>query len=169
MESIRSFVGFFYSGSYDVDATAARCHETTFQVRMYALGDKYDIPHLKAFAKTKLASALNSNRTACKDLLGATKLIYENTPETDRNIREIVVRSFRARMANLVKDPIVKISLTGLFETTPDFAIDILKDFTNAPALLKCSSCGPHQPQLHNKTLYGTCGKTQSSQSSALY
>jgi len=169
VEFIRVFVRFLYSGSYDFNGAAAKCHETAFHVSMYALGDKYDIPHLKAFAKTKLAPALDSACTGHKALLGAIKLIHENTPETDRKIREIVVRSVRARLRDIVKDATAKNQLTELFQTTPEFGIDILKDFTEVPALLKCSSCGPHQPQVHIKIQCATCGKTQPNSFSGLY
>lgn len=130
---------------------------------MYALGDKYDIPHLKAFAKTKLVSALDSQRTKNKDLLSAIKLIHENTPETDRNIREVAVRSVRGRLTDIVKNPATKSQLAELFQTTPDFGIDIVIDFTKVPLLIDCSSCGPNQPQSRLKDQCGTCGKTQSS------
>ena len=113
---------------------------------MYCLGDKYDIPKLKIVAKGKVATILNSASTPREDIINVIPLIYEETPESDLTLRDLVVLAARSRMSEIVNDPASKKQLAEVLASTPAFSLDVLANYTINHDLVKCNSCGPHQP-----------------------
>ena len=119
--------------------------QTALHVGMYILGDKYDIPDLKDFAKSKVALAFGDQTAPREDFLNVITLVYECTPETDRNLRDLVVLSARARMVDIIKDKTLKDRLAEVVRSTPDFSMDMLESFTTTPLLADCLSSGSHK------------------------
>lgn len=157
MDLIEKFLDFLYSGSYSCTADATGRGKTTLHVKMYSLGDKYDIPKLRDLAITQLASTLDDKTTPHKDLLEAIPLIYECTMEKDRKFRDLVVLSARARRAEIFKNATLKSQLADVFSSTPDFSMDMLASFTTEPAILKCHFCASKNPLLKVRQLCSKC------------
>ncbi len=63
--------------------------------RVYALADKLGIPSLKAFSKSKFET-LVEHHWDDSGLPDAMEEVYENTVESDRGLRNVVVQAFRA-------------------------------------------------------------------------
>lgn len=145
MGLIRSLLMFLYTAEYTFTADATGRGEPSFHVRMYSLGDKYDIPPLKAYARSELSSALSPENTLSEDLLDAIPLVYEVLPESDRNLRDIVVSSARACMEGVVKNPSLKTQLAEVLDAVPEFSMDLLTDYATYPSHIICWSCSANQ------------------------
>lgn len=157
MDLIENFLEFLYSGKYSYTADATGRGKATLHVKMYSLGDKYDIPKLRDLATIKLASTLHGKATPQEDLLEAIPLIYECTMEKDRKFRDLVVLLVRARRAEILENATLKSQLADVFKSTPDFSMDMLASFTTEPALVKCRFCDSQNPLLKVSQLCSEC------------
>ncbi|KAH0148142.1 hypothetical protein KCU67_g11572, partial [Aureobasidium melanogenum] len=61
--------------------------------RMYAMGDKYGVPGLKAIAKCKFEDIL---RYTCAGLAKAMRIAYISTVESDKGLRQLIVNKLYA-------------------------------------------------------------------------
>ena len=69
--------------------------------KMYALGDKYDIPNLRRLAFAKFGVCIKSAEVSNEDVLAAGRVVYENLPRTDDKLRKLVVYYTQTRMLEL--------------------------------------------------------------------
>ncbi|KAG4433159.1 hypothetical protein IFR05_011372 [Cadophora sp. M221] len=72
-----------------------------FNVKMYVVADKYDIPGLKCLAKKKFEKAVKLfwNSTGFSE---AAKFLWENTVEWDRDLRDVVIKSAASNIETLL-------------------------------------------------------------------
>jgi speckle-type POZ protein len=63
-----------------------------FNVKMYVIGDKYDIPGLRALATKKYQAcvAVHWNNTTFSE---SAQHLWDNTMDTDRQLRDVVVKT----------------------------------------------------------------------------
>lgn len=61
--------------------------------RMYAIGDKYGIPGLKALAKSKFEDIL---KFTCAGLVKAMRIAYVSTVDEDKGLRQLIVNKLHA-------------------------------------------------------------------------
>lgn len=163
MGLVRTFLDFLYSGRYSCNAHATGRSEAALHVKMYALGDKYDILKLRYLATAEMASKLDEKTTPHKDLLETIPIVYKCTSETDPILRDVVVLSARARRAEIFMDAELQSQLADVLWSTPEFSMDMLASLTARPVLLKCPVCGTKQ----SRCIYGQCCKCDEVMSAA--
>lgn len=82
---------FMYRFDYDASGNdQGRASPTVFNVRVYSIADKYDVPGLKSYAKRKFEKAVET----CWDMDDfphAITEIYSSTPAPDRGLRDLVI------------------------------------------------------------------------------
>ncbi|KAF2464243.1 uncharacterized protein BDR25DRAFT_242779, partial [Lindgomyces ingoldianus] len=61
---------------------------------MYAMADRYGIPKLTAWSKKKFADTIHDHWDS-KDFIDAVVHIYDSTPDTDRGLRDEVVKALK--------------------------------------------------------------------------
>lgn len=74
--------------------------EALFDAQMYVLGDKYDLPDLKAKSSEAFSeSILHSDFSAMlvDDVKGILDLAYHRLPDSDRSLRESLLKAVLAR------------------------------------------------------------------------
>jgi hypothetical protein len=116
MDLISKFLDFLYSGSYSYTADATGRGKATLHVKLYSLGDKYDIPELRDLATAQVISTLNDQKTPHKDLLEAIPFVYECTLEKDRKLRDVVVLFARFARADIFKNAALKSQLADVLD-----------------------------------------------------
>ncbi|KAL5315679.1 hypothetical protein ACEPPN_016549 [Leptodophora sp. 'Broadleaf-Isolate-01'] len=93
-----------------------------FNVKMYVAADKFDIPGLKCLAKTKFEKVVkwSWNSTGFSE---AAKFLWENTVESDRNLRDVVIKS----AASNIKTLLDRGEFVELMDTRGDIRLGILR------------------------------------------
>ena len=81
---LQHLYGFEYSGSVHLP-------EMIFNARIYGLADKYEILSLKGLAKTKFESVARAGWNTI-DFPLSIEIIYESTPSSDRELRDIATK-----------------------------------------------------------------------------
>lgn len=84
-DMIGNMLSFLYTSDYQDDADDGR--PLLVNAKMYAVGDKYDIPALKTLAKDKFAAGLGPNWDIAT-FLEVLETAYTNTPASDRGLRD---------------------------------------------------------------------------------
>ena len=129
-------------------------------VEMYSLGDKYDVPSLRTYAKNELTSRFDDEyRVATPELVfSLVPLIYERTPQSDRDLRQSVVVSVRLRSSWSSWTREHRDQFNQLLETVADFRMDMFDNFMSQPNLTTCEYCGPRQEVISTELRCGGCG-----------
>jgi len=93
-----------------------------FHAKVYITAEKYDIPDLKAIAKAKFQVLVpycwNSD-----EFCEATQLLWLNTMETDRALRDVIVLTAKAN-ANKLLD---RVAFMEFMSENADFCVDMIK------------------------------------------
>lgn len=118
--------------------------ELRFHVRIYATGDRYDVPKLKSLALAKFKHTLEHSRIhEVEDTFyKVLRDIYTTTPDTDRSLRDLVLQ-FCASHSNIVlgKRKFVK-TMDKIPGSWKEVCRNILEVVNEDPKLYKCSNCG---------------------------
>lgn len=113
---------------------------TAMHAKVYALGSKYGIRSLQAVAKIKFAEAATyawNNST----FIEAIDLVYKNTPDDDKGLRDIVARTIIDHSAVLTP----KAGVEACVRNIDGLAFDLLKlKSTSKPDVdgPSCNKCG---------------------------
>lgn len=94
----------------------------------YIIADKYDIQSLKEWAATKYEEVLLETWNSTS-FIESARLIFDNTTESDRMLREIIVR----RASKHAKALFDRGEFVALLQSHNDFAVDVLKDVVLNP------------------------------------
>ncbi|KAG9743628.1 hypothetical protein KCU73_g8357, partial [Aureobasidium melanogenum] len=96
--TIKLMIDYFYHHDYPstppakdfeaVQRTVAKESSFVKHARMYAMGEKYGVPGLKALALRKFKSLEGHSRVTYFELLLTVTIIFMRTPDTDRGLRE---------------------------------------------------------------------------------
>ncbi|KAK5123682.1 hypothetical protein LTR85_002318 [Meristemomyces frigidus] len=89
--------------------------------RVYALAEKYDIPALKAVARSKFEMAMACNYDS-PELPEAIEEVYCSTLDNDRGLRDIVLNLFKCH-TQLVHTP----DIFTVIKETPTLAMELFK------------------------------------------
>lgn len=132
--------------TFDYDASAAmngNASPMVFNVKVYSIADKYDIPALRAQAKEKFQKAVE----ICWDMDDfphAIAEVYSSTPPNDKDLRNIVVAVACEHIQGLLR----KQGFSDVLEETVGFASDIsrrqasnLRQAKNTPKKYRCPDC----------------------------
>jgi hypothetical protein len=106
------------------DSTSDRVDDqpTLFSsVRVYAIADKYDIPHLKELARQRFCDWAEDN-WACDDFTAIAREIFETTPSKDRGLRDVVIRLVVTHADNFVQND----KSRQLIEDIGDLGVSVL-------------------------------------------
>ena len=93
-------------------------------VKMYIMGDKYDVQDLKELAVQKYAAAtLVPHPESSKFFACSLALLYDETTENDRMLKDVAVREAGRRVEELVEDP----DFASICGPRAEIIFDILK------------------------------------------
>ncbi|VUC32711.1 unnamed protein product [Clonostachys rosea] len=114
--AVKMMIRYFYHLDYSPPGIKTASHQTPVQLsqasrpqasatpthlvlhaQVYALGEKYGIPGLKALAATKFKNEVDQHWHS-QDFLLALKEVYSSTVDHDRSLRDIVVQAVSAHL-----------------------------------------------------------------------
>jgi speckle-type POZ protein len=143
---VEKLVSFFYTGDYSDDIDDAKDKDMEgvsilqLHARMFAVGDRYDIPTLMEVANEKFS-------TRCKDdwkpeeFLATIKVVYETTPRSLQPLRQFVSGVVRPKIAEIFQDETTATLCNSVLDAVPDFAKDLLHLYIKAPVVGYCNVC----------------------------
>lgn len=114
----------------------------TLNAKLYIAGDKYDIWGLQVLAAKKYKNAL-SKEIRSVDFIESLKLIYEQTPESDRLLKDIAIEY----AAKGCKALIEKEEFKELCGEHGDIAFDIMRTAEYANSLTHTVLTAPECPK----------------------
>ena len=136
---------YMYTLTYDaddLDAVNAGFKPLLVHAHMYILGDKYDIPPLRASAASNLSELVKSAWSDAS-FSEAIELIYAKTADTDSTPREIVLGAAAEHAAELLRP---ESDLFQKFKEVPnEFSIDLASRLARYPNIRRgeyCYKCG---------------------------
>ena len=86
----------------------------TTHAKVFAAGEKYDIPGLKDLAQFDFKRFLYSGEGAVQDVAEALRVVYTTTPDTVRELREIVVERFLIPGNVVIEDADIEIAVESI-------------------------------------------------------
>jgi hypothetical protein len=135
---LRYLYVFDYSDDGDRDLP-----QMVFNVKVYALADKYDIPKLKPLAIEKFEKVAKANWNTT-DFALSISAIYESTPSSDRGLRDPAVK-LAARHSNklLMENKVFEEMMAEVAEFGKDLACELSKQLKARPVVKRyiCPAC----------------------------
>ncbi|KAH8728537.1 BTB/POZ domain-containing protein [Phaeosphaeriaceae sp. PMI808] len=90
ISAVEAMLEFMYSFDYDSSGRAENtCSPMVFNVKVYSIAEKYDIPALKAKAKQKFETAVETC-WEMDDFPDAVKEVYHSIPDNNQELQEVV-------------------------------------------------------------------------------
>jgi hypothetical protein len=90
--------------------------------KTYIIGDKYDIMSLKEWAVTKYKEVLPATWNSTS-FIESARLIFENTPESDLMLREVIIQKVTENAKALFDHS----EFVALLQSHGDFATEVLR------------------------------------------
>ena len=157
-------VEFVYRGDYDVlnypdypttdkdTPDGSKVRHAVLHADMFTVADKYDIVALGEKAKEHFEETIDSWSLDDSEFLEVTKYVYSTTPESDRGLRDAIVRETRLRGSQIIKDTGLKPRLEELVSTTPHFAWDLFHNSLQENSVGKESNPNGETSQAESET-----------------
>lgn len=146
---VRKMVYFLYGGNYGTSMKGEEGYGSVsglqVHARMFALGDKYDIPALREFAANKFLTRLTTFSTDL-DILGCVPDVYRLTPPSVRSLREMLSKEARLRLEKYLKDLESREAFESVTTEVPEFVTDVLDMLVKTPLLASCFKCARIKP-----------------------
>ena len=143
---LNKMVQFFYSMSYDDDIPELTERETLslisllqLHARMFALGDRYDIPGLRDVAVKKYSSRCAVSWEPL-EFIESLCDVYERTPSSIRHLRNAACILMRKKLSRMLDDKAVAAAYKKVLIEVPEFTKDILGIYVTAPLYGDCST-----------------------------
>lgn len=116
-----TLIHYFYNFTLRENASASAGSNSSHFVHVYAIADKYDVPHLRTLAKLRLQKTFNT-QTALKhhaDLIETVRAVDECSPhrfslEGENELWAVVLPVMKSNMAVLLQDEAFKALLLEL-------------------------------------------------------
>ena len=113
--------GFTYQ-SLQLDNEESYISPLMTNIKMYALGEKYEIQSLKE-AATKLFDMFLNSRSEewipeIEDIINIISEVFESTPESDRGLRDVLIDFFAQSWPSLSSIPELKLKMIEVSEFT---------------------------------------------------
>ncbi|KAK4064556.1 hypothetical protein Trihar35433_8073 [Trichoderma harzianum] len=118
--------------------------ELVQHVKMFGLADKYLIDGLLELSRNKFKKTVRDERDTCAFSQFVAE-VYDLQCESSKELRDIVVESFRERVAVTPLKPTVQEAVDGLIDEIPEFAGDLARSYLRRPILGHCTTCGTHK------------------------
>lgn len=147
---VKRMIDYLYTFDYPEPAPEERVYAGTsytgtassLHLNMYLLGDKYDIPTLRAAAVHKLAIAGERGFTF-PEFLEIIPLAFNSAPTLDDGLREMLVQTTRFRLKNLLRDEFYGRELLKLFTEVPDYGLMVLRELVDQRVVWGTKWCEP--------------------------
>jgi hypothetical protein len=118
-EIVSKMIDFLYTAKYADDPQTDLLMQS---VKIYVIGEKYDVPTLKHYAKWKFDDAIHSKWNA-KSFAAALKLMYEETPDKDRLLKDMAIDAAGYHMKELLASE----DFAAVCQENGQIAFEILK------------------------------------------
>lgn len=163
---LKKMVDFLYSTSYDDEIpkqTEQEAGNQSFSLlqlhaRMFALGDRYDIPGLRVVAVKKYSSRIVVSWEPL-EFLESIYDVYRRTPPSVRQLRDAAGNLMRKNLRKMLDDKIIAISYEKVIDELPEFTKDILGIFVKVPLYGDCNTCNSNQAFEALQVRCKRCGK----------
>jgi len=158
-------IDFFYRMDYvdDLDEADNQQGETCDSIlilhaRMFACGDRYDIPALREVEARKYSTRCLKSWDPV-EFLGSISEVYGSTHDSLRQLRDIVTRVSRNRLPMTLSDSNVATVYDQVTRNVPDYTRELLGLYINEPLYLFCRECRGYQGMEVLQTKCKKCGK----------
>lgn len=165
---LRKMVEFFYSMSYDDEIPEETEQEAGYRfsllqlhARMFALGDRYDIPGLRDVAVKKYSSR-GVVYWEPVEYLESIYDVYRRTPASIRQLRNAACNLVRNNLRKMLDDEVIAITYDKVLDEIPEFTKDMLRIYVKAPLYGDCITCGSNQAFEALQVRCRRCGKGRS-------
>lgn len=163
---LKKMVDFLYSMSYDDEIPNQTEEEAGNQclsllqlhARIFALGDRYDIPGLRDVAVKKYSSRSLVSWEPL-EFLESIYDVYRRTPPSVRQLRDVAGNLMRKNLRNMVEDKVIATSYEMVIDELPEFTKDILRIFVKVPLYGNCNTCNSTQAFEALQIKCKRCGK----------
>jgi speckle-type POZ protein len=142
LSAAEAMLRFMYTFDYDASGSAENSFSPmVFNVKVYSIADKYDVPALKSKAEQKFEAAVAVGWDM-DDFPDAIAQVYNSTPSVDRGLREIVTET----ACKHVKELLLKPGFRDVLDETVGFASDIAQLLAESKnqkqrSKYRCPSC----------------------------
>jgi len=130
---LMKMVQFFYNMDYDDEVKGIEGKDISrlqVHVRMFAIGDKFDIPVLRSLAAEKYGNRCSLSWNDL-EFLGSIREIYTSTPDSIPELRNVAVSVALCKVQDMQKSKDVKEVYEGLLKEVPEFARHLLSEYVN--------------------------------------
>lgn len=165
---LKKMVDFLYSMNYSDDMLEEAGQQTEQNIsllqlhtRMFALGDRYDIPTLRDAAIKKYSSRCAASWEPI-EFLQSIYDVYGSTAGTVRQLRDAICTLARKNLPRMLEDDDVASIYDKVATEVPEFTRDLLKIYIKAPLYGNCSTCGSNQAMEALQARCMQCGKGRS-------
>ncbi len=165
---LKKMVAFFYSMNYDDDISEATERETSLNIsllqlhaRMFALGDRYDIPGLREAAVKKYSSRCAAIPEPV-EFIESIYNVYERTPTSIKQLRNAACTLMRKNLLEMLDDKTVATVYEKVLVEVPEFTRNMLELYVRAPSYGSCTTCGSNQAFEVLQARCRRCGKGRS-------
>lgn len=145
-------IEFLYTGVYSTvsrnpEETNATTHKTeelspfTLHAELYAAGDRFGIPSLHRLCLQKYEQELKST-TISMELLDSLYAVFEKTPDSDRSLRDIVIRHMRLHRKDVKGNGSIETCFKETALDIPSFTYELLESYISSPVQGRCYTCG---------------------------
>ncbi|XP_014550323.1 hypothetical protein COCVIDRAFT_115774 [Bipolaris victoriae FI3] len=147
VSAVEAMLRFLYTFDYDAGGNAADvASPMVFNVKVYSVADKYDIPALKSVASQKFKESVKTCWNM-DDFPHAVAEVYSSTPPNDQEIRRLVVDVACEHITELLQ----KQGFCDILGETVGFASDLVQ--------LQASEKKPNEKQDRTKYRCPNCLK----------
>lgn len=117
--------------------------------RVYAVAEQYDMPDLKTLAKEKYEESVGRNWNSAS-FVASLKIIYETTPESDRDLKGVALAVAGQNVEALCDRP----EFVELCTEYAEITYDILKVSFSPKSVLKCPACSSTGSAISKNQVY---------------
>ena len=118
--------------------------ELRLHAELYAVADKYGLPPLADFAKSRFIATVRDSWDPY-DFLQSIDAIYTLTPESNRGLRDVAVAQTRSLGRKYFSEGQAHALMKRVCIQIPEYAYELVDSFMQKPMLGRCYSCGPNQ------------------------
>jgi hypothetical protein len=144
-------VDFFYSMDYIDDLGEAHNQQEGgcvsllhLHARLFAYGDRYDIPALRHVATRKYSSRCSKSWDPA-EFLGSIREVYQSTPDSLRQLRDTVTSISRKQLPIMLNDTTIASMYDEVTRDVPDYTRDLLRLYVKEPLYQFCRTCHGYQ------------------------
>ncbi|KAF2803436.1 uncharacterized protein BDZ99DRAFT_526784 [Mytilinidion resinicola] len=137
VSAVEAMPQFMYTVDYDASGSAKNsASPMVFNVKVYSIADKYDVPALKSQARQKFETTVETCWNM-DDFPDAVAEVYNSTLSIDRGLRNVLVDAACKHISELLS----KQRFRDILGETVGFASDIAQLLAKGRKKYQCPSC----------------------------